>query len=103
MRLSKRLKLFLALLIVAMAIGFGLAYHHQSTQLDQLKRSPAQQANKEAAKLIAAVSKHFALPKEKPTIATVDDVSKLKGQTFFKSARNGDKVLMYTRARKAFL
>jgi len=45
----------------------------------------------------------MALPNEKPTIATVEDRKKLTDQIFFKNARNGDKVLMYTQSKKAIL
>jgi hypothetical protein len=43
------------------------------------------------------------LPTEKPTIATVENTKKLTSQAFFKNARNGDKVLMYTQTKKAIL
>jgi hypothetical protein len=37
---------------------------------------------------------------ETPTLATVTDVSKLKGQAIFSNAQNGDKVLVYVKAQK---
>lgn len=40
---------------------------------------------------------------EIPTIATVSEPEKLKNQEFFKDAKKGDKVLIYTNARKAIL
>ena len=50
------------------------------------------------------MGKLLALPSdEKPTVATITDVEKLKEQVFFKNAMNNDKVLIYTKAKKAIL
>lgn len=54
--------------------------------------------------LVEKVGKLVALPSgEEPTVATVTEREKLAGQPFFASAENGDKVLIYTKARKAIL
>ncbi len=54
--------------------------------------------------LIKQVGSLMELPlDEEPTIATVSDVTKLKDQQFFHSAENGDKVLIYQKAKKAIL
>lgn len=54
--------------------------------------------------LIAAVGKHINIPEDEiPTIATVSDVKKLADQPFFSSAKNGDKVLVYKKNKKAIL
>jgi hypothetical protein len=66
------------------------------------QNSPANAAN-EVNALVKKISMHMALPSEKPTIATVENTKKLTNQTFFKNARNGDKVLMYTQNKKAIL
>lgn len=42
-------------------------------------------------------------PDEKPTIATVSDLEKLKDQQFFANARIGNKVFIFTQAKKAIL
>lgn len=67
--------------------------------------SPSQQEiQKEVEDLISKVGKLIALPEdENPTVATVTDVEAVKDQTFFAKAQNGDKVLIYTNARKAIL
>ena len=38
-----------------------------------------------------------------PTLVTVQDVTKLQDQEFFEKAQNGDKVLIYEQAKKAYL
>jgi hypothetical protein len=54
--------------------------------------------------LVMEVGKLIVLPTdEKPTVATVTDVAKLKGQPFFEKARVGYKVLIYTNNKKAIL
>lgn len=56
------------------------------------------------AELVAKVGKLILLPTgEDPTIMTVTDKEKLSGQDFFIYAKNGDRVLIYEKAKKAFL
>ena len=61
-------------------------------------------ATAEIESLITKISRHIMLPPgEEPTVATVSDPAKLKDQAFFANAQVGDKVLIYTKARKAYL
>lgn len=53
--------------------------------------------------VISMVGKLMVLPNEVPTVATVTDKNKINGQSFFKSAENGDKVLIFSKASKAVL
>lgn len=54
--------------------------------------------------VIAEVSRLIVLPEgEEPTIATVTDPEKLRDQVFFANAKEGHKVLIYTKAQKAYL
>ena len=59
---------------------------------------------KEEDELIRQVGELISLPEgEKPSVATVTDEEKLGDQVFFKNAKEGDKVLIYTNARKVIL
>ena len=40
---------------------------------------------------------------EAPTVATVANAAKLKGQSFFSNAKDGDKVIVYSQAKEAIL
>ncbi len=84
--------LVLFLLII---IGVYFFVQNQKTKLS----TPAAQTNQ----VIEEVGKLIDLPSEVPTIATITDISKLKGQLFFTNAKNGDKVLIYANAKKAII
>jgi cytoskeletal protein RodZ len=90
------------LLVLIVASGAAAVYFYQ--QLNALKANPQSVAQKEAEQLVARVSQLIVLPEgEVPTIATVQDPELLKEQPFFAKAKKGDKVLIYTNARKAIL
>ena len=81
--------------------GVGYFYYQKAAAL---KATPEALARQDAIDTIARVSKIIVLPEgEVPTVATIDDPSKLRGQIFFAKAKVGDKVLLYTQAKKAFL
>ncbi|HEX9503751.1 MAG TPA: hypothetical protein VF974_05540 [Patescibacteria group bacterium] len=91
-------------LVVVLLLGTSGAAGYFYKQYDNLKKNPNKVAEDETKTLIAAVGKLILLPTgEQPTIATVTDVSKLKEQVFFANAKMGDKVLVYTQAKKAIL
>lgn len=100
---TKMLLLLIAGGFLMLAAGGTTMYFVLQQQKSSVLGSSAK-AEKESAELIAEVSKLIELPKgEEPTIATVSDINKLKGQEFFAQAKNGDKVLIYTKAQKAIL
>lgn len=88
--------------VLLAAIGVAIYYFTQYQQT-QAQLSQSNKINDQAA-LISQIGKLIVLPSgEQPTIATVSDVGKLKGQQFFAHARNGDKVLIYSKAQEAIL
>lgn len=91
------------ILAVALIIAVGLAGYFY-WEVMQLKKNPQQASQKEVQELVAKVSQLIVLPEgETPTVATVSDPEKLKDQAFFTKAQKGDKVLIYTNAKKAIL
>ena len=91
------------IVIAAVIIGLSIATFSLYREVQTLK-NPQAQSDAEVAALVAKVSQLIVLPTdEKPTVATVTDPEKLKDQPFFANAKNGDKVLIYTTAKKAIL
>lgn len=100
----------LILVLLAGGVFGGLQYQKLNNLNRQLSNenkhlsNPEESAKAESDKLKAEVSKLVNVPTgEEPTIATVVDVNKLKDQSFFANAENGDKVFMYAKAKKAIL
>ncbi len=95
----------LLIFVVVFAIASVPSYYfynkYQKSQA--LLKNPTEAAKQEVQALTARVGKFIDLPNEEPTIATVSDKEKLADQPFFQKAENGDKVLIYTQARKAIL
>lgn len=106
--LHKKLLFIILAMVMVGALGYGAYRFMQlSSEISRLKASPqaAQDAAKsEIKKLVEQVSKLIAVPQdEAPTVATVSDSEKLKVNPFFSDAKNGDKVLIFTGAKKAIL
>ena len=105
-------KFLLAYFVVSVGIiilgggAFGVTkYQEAKREIKILEENPLATGDKEFQDIINKVGNHIILPEnETPTIATVSDVDKLKeNQPFFRNAKNGDKVLIYESAKKAFL
>lgn len=104
-KMKIRLGVFLviALLIGAGSIGAIQILQKNTTYIE----SEAGITNPEylkADQLVLRVSKLIDLPKdEAPTVATVSDTTKLGNHDFFKHARQGDNVLIYSKHKKVIL
>lgn len=80
----------------------GAVYFYRDSR--NLRENPQKASQEETQALIRKVGLLIVLPKnETPTIATVSDPSKLKDQLFFENAKAGDRVLIYSKAKKAIL
>ncbi len=70
----------------------------------KIKSASGGNLNDETKQLVDKVSKLILLPNDEiPTVATVSDPEKLKNQAFFSKAKNGDRVLIYTASKRAYL
>ena len=99
-------KALLILLVLAVGVAGANWYLYSTTQreLSAIKDDPRKAVQQETSELIAKVGFLVALPEgEEATVATVTDKERLKDQPFFSKAQNGDKVLIYTKAKKAYL
>lgn len=86
-----------AVVLLAVAGYFAKSYY-------DLRANPSQAAEAEAQQLTATVSKLYQLPSdEEPIVGEVQDKEKLKDQPFFKNAQNGDKILIYQKAKLAII
>lgn len=99
---SSKVIAIVALVIAVASISFA-AYQYTETQKLKTSDGQKQVAEDEAKVLKDKVSRLMKLPSENPTVATISDISKLKDQPFFDGAKNGDKVLIFTEARKAII
>jgi len=93
--------LVIFLLIVLVSLGITANFYFEMKKAQSVAQLSA---SEDIQKTIKEVSKLILLPEnEEPTVATIQDREKLDGQPFFNNAKNGDKVLIYSVARKAVL
>ncbi len=98
----KKNNLILTIIIIIAIAGFVL-YQNQ-TQKNNLINSPkSATSQREIESLIRKVGELIILPDEEPAIATVIAEDKLKDKPFFADVKNGDKVLFFSKSRKAVL
>jgi hypothetical protein len=100
-------KILLPVLYVAVLLGLGAFGGLYFKKYQDLKKNPPSAdvaAQAQVDKTVAEVGKLYQLPKdEKPSVATVKDINKLKDQPFFAKAQNDDVTLIYSNAKLAIL
>jgi hypothetical protein len=90
--------------VVILASVPSVYFFRQYQKAQERSNNPTAAAQQDAKDTIAAVGKLMMLPQgEEPTVMQITDISKLKDQAFFANAQNGDKVIIYTKAKKAIL
>jgi len=97
-------------LILAMGAGAVWAWQHYGLKAsangtDEVRVDAPATTELSTEQLLAKVGTHIVLPVgETPTIASVVDADKLKQeQAFYRDVQNGDFVLIYPQAQKAFI
>ena len=87
-------------LIVILAIGFVYYF----AQYQKLSKDPNALAKEKTAQVIKKISELAVVPTDpNAVLASVSDITKLKGQTFFDNAQNGDQIVIFPSAMRAVL
>ncbi len=94
---------FLLFVFAIISLLFCIYFYVQYQVAQYLLTNPTAKTQIEIQQTINKVSRLIVLPDETPTIATVTDINKLHGQSFFLHAKNGDKVLLFQQAKEAIL
>ena len=104
---KKSLSQGIIIILIIFSVGasyMAMYYRQQAVNAGQSTQVDSETLQREVAALLADVGQLIVLPEnEKPVIATVTEPEKLSGQPFFANAKIGDKVFIYTEARKAIL
>lgn len=98
---SKNSIVFVVIIILLAITSIYFFVQYQKSQ--SLFKSSNTVSREEIKDLLEKLGKIIELPAEEPTVATVSDKKKLLNQPFFKNAQNGDKVIIFTQAKKAIL
>jgi len=95
---------YFTFILVTLVFVFADSSFYFYQQFNKIQESPEKVSQEEAKDLAIKVSKLMVLPTdETPTLATVSNPEALIGQSFFIGAKKGDKVLIYSNAKKAVL
>lgn len=99
----KKIIIFVSIIIALLALIAGV-FTYQGNLPFVLPFSSSKTPADDTNLLLEEVGALIVLPQgEQPTIATVSDKTKLAGQSFFKNAENGDRVIIYQKSGKAIL
>ena len=91
------------LILFILTLGTSFYFFQKYQGARKLLQNTEQSAQSDKEKIIAKLAKIIELPDEEATMAVVSDKEKLKDQAFFKNAQNGDRVFIFTNAKKAIL
>lgn len=96
--------IYIITLVAIIAISLSIFIYREYLKVKTQLENPARVTETANKTILEKLGKLIQLPtEENPTIATVNDIEKLKDQDFFANAKNGDKLIVYTNAKKAIL
>lgn len=98
---KKKLLNYIFLLVFLVLLGLS-GYLYRQLSIEK-KTNNSTESIKEAEMLKAKVGKLAILPDEMPVVGTINDKDKFKDQPFFAKAENGDKILIFSESKKAFI
>lgn len=108
-RLSKIFLAFLVVLLIALLAGSAYLYKQYKDTQNQVNKLSTVQGQQELSKtqtnqLLGEMRSIILLPSnEDPVVATVTDINLLKSQPFYQDAKNGDRVVVFVNAKKAYI
>ena len=98
-RSKKRTAFTIGITVLLITLGAAFAGYEYI-----LQNNPSIVYSRKINTMTSQVSKYVPVPQdEQPVVATVTDTAKLPHETFFSYAKNGDKILMYKKNKKAIL
>lgn len=102
--MTSKLKYISIAIIIIISIAASVYFYLQYQVVKQQLSNPSGYSQQESKVLLEKLGKIMDLPTDEvPQIATVSDSEKLRNQPFFSKAKNGDKVIIYSIAKKAIL
>lgn len=103
---AKIIEKFLLILLFASAVTLAWAFYKNKaiTNEAEIQNQTPAPRKKEILDLVKRIERHILLPQgETPSIATIVNIDSLKINPFYANAKNGDKVLIYFQAKKAYI
>ena len=97
-------KNFVIVVLVMLLVGISIITVRRKPEILGIKVNKDLPTVEDSTSIIRQIGEIILLPEnEVPTVATVSDISRLGNQEFYKRAQNGDTVLIYRNAGKAYL
>lgn len=106
---NKFLWFLVVVILVALAGGLVFLYTKYSETKKEVEKLSTVQGQQELSKtqtqeLLGEMRKIIIMPtNEDPVVATITDINQLKDKEFYKDAQNGDRVVVFANAKKAYI